>query len=458
MTATTQALQKGLDSARSSLAGFGKSVMSLKGLIAGSFAGAGIAALGHFASLADDLSDNIERLEVMFGSASASIVSQAERMNAAFGTSEITFTAMATRMGGLFKSLGVAEKPAAQMTNQLLVLGQAIANFKGISLEQAMGKVQAGMAGKGKALKELGINVKATMSVQERFNAIMSGGASIIGAMDQRAMDAGNAWTEFRGRIEQVEIELGKNLPEMIEPLFQELNTALVAAIEWFKSLKGETLDWGESTLQATKSAAEGMGWLQQSIGFVANAWQLAKSGFHAFRAAITEGLALILDGLGWVGKKITWLLDKLHIGTGDTGTQEFIDNWAEGMHDAAGKEIDDLHAEWKKPWASEGINAAFDAARKKIQEARKEVTKSALGAAGVNAPKVGKAAKVATEALTVGSKEAASAITRSMFQLGDDKTMKKVAVNSDKTVNLLQGIKDTLEAGNGEADMMDDF
>ena len=92
MQATTAALQKGLNDARASLAGFGKSVMSLKGLIAGSFAGAGITALGHFAGLADDLSDNIERLQTMFGSASDSIVKQAELMNRAFGVSEITFT------------------------------------------------------------------------------------------------------------------------------------------------------------------------------------------------------------------------------------------------------------------------------------------------------------------------------------------------------------------------------
>jgi hypothetical protein len=460
MQATTQALAKGLDSARSALGGFGKSVLSLKGLIAGSFAGAGVAALGHFAGLADDLADNIERLQTFFGSASDSIVKQAELMNRAFGTSEITFTEMATKMGGLFKALGVAEGPAAEMTNQLLTMGQAIAQFKGISLEQAMGKLQAGMAGKGKGLKEFGISVSATMSAQERFNAIMQGGAGILDTMDQRAMDAGASWASFKGRVEELEISLGKNLPELVEPFFAELNVLVVAAGDAFKSLKRTTLDWGQGSLEAAKSTAEGMGWVQKAVGGVADAWQFVAGVFHTWQANFTGSIAVIVDALieldRWLEKNLPEFL-----GGGKKGeNRDFLEGFSASLHDTADKEFEDLKKEWAKPWASEGINAAFDAAEKKIQAARDEVKKNALGAVTPAPAKdiVKDVGKAAGAALAAGGMGTASVITKGRYQIGDEGHKKKLEKNGEKTNELLAGIKANLEAGNGEPEMMDDF
>jgi hypothetical protein len=458
MTASTQALQKGLDSARGSLAGFGKSVLSLKGLIAGSFAGAGIAALGHFAGLADDLSDNIERLQTFFGSASDSIVAHAEKLNAAFGTSEIASTAMATKMGGLFKSMGVAEGPAAEMTNQLLTMGQAIAQFKGISLEQAMGKLQAGMAGKGKGLKEFGISVSATMSAQERFNAIMQGGAAIIGTMDQRAMDAGASWASFRGRVEELEISLGKNLPELVEPFFAELNVLVVAAGDAFKGLKQTTLDWGQGNIEAGKASAESMGWVQKAIGGVADAWQFMAGVFHTWQANFTGSIALIVDALVSLDK---WLEKNLpeFLGGGKKGeNRDFLEGFSTSLHDTADKLFKDLDKEFAKPRFSEGINAAADAARKKIEDARKDVTKSALAAAtpAAKAEAGSTMAKSAGAALSIGSKEAAEAFIRSKYQLHDAGDLKKIAKNSDEQVKQLDRLNKNLEAGDGEPEILD--
>jgi hypothetical protein len=458
MQATTQALVKGLNDARSSLAGFGKSVLSIKGLIAGSFAGAGIAALGHFAGLADDLSDNVERLGTMFSDSASVVVAQSERMNKAFGTSEIAFTAAAVRMGGLFKSLGVAEGPAAEMASQLGVLGQAIANFKGISLEQAMGKLQAGMAGKGKGLKEFGISVSATMTAQERFNAIMSGGAAIIGTMDQRAMDAGASWASFKGRVEELEISLGKNLPELVEPFFAELNVLVVAAGDAFKSLKQTTLDWGGGSIEAAKTTAESMGWVQKAIGGVADAWQFMAGLFHTWQANFTGSIALIVDALVSLDK---WLEKNLpeFLGGGKKGeNRDFLEGFSASLHDTADKLFADLDKELAKPRFSESINAAADAARKKIQDARAEVTKGAMDAAAKGAQTkdiVKDIGKAAGAAIAAGGMGTASVITKGRYQIGDEGHKKKLEKNGENTVKALNDIQKTLEAGD-EAEIWD--
>lgn len=463
VTATTEKLQRGLNQAQSAIGGFAKGVMSVKGLIAGSFAGAGVAALGHFASLADDLSDNIEKLGVLFSGSADVVVAQAERMNAAFGTSEIAFTDAATKMGGLMKSLGVAEGPAAEMTAQLGAMGQAIANWKGIGFGEAMAEIQQGMAGKGKALKEFGISVNSSMTAQERFNAIMSGGADILGAMNQRAADAGNAWAEFRGRIEQVEIEIGKNLPEMIEPLFAELSVAVVAGIELFKSLKSSTLDWGESSLQSAKAAAEGMGWVQKAIGGIADAWQFVAYGFHSWQANFTGSLAMIVDALVSLDK---WLEQNLpeFLGGGKKGeNRDFLEAFATNLHDSAAKQFESLQKEAVAPLASEAVNAAWRAAQKNIEEARKEVTQSALATAAVSksamgAPKAMETSlgKSAGAALAAGGMGSASAIIKGQYQIGESDDTKKIAKNSDEQVDLLREIRDQRKKGDDNPEVWD--
>ena len=436
-------------------------MLSLKGLIAGSFAGAGIAALGHFAGLADDLSDNIERLGTMFSDSADVVVAQSERMNKAFGTSEIAFTAAAVRMGGLFKSLGVAEGPAAEMASQLGVMGQAIANFKGITFESAMAKLQQGLAGKGKGLKEFGISVSATMTAQERFNAIMSGGAAILGTMDQRAMDAGASWASFKGRVEELEISLGKNLPELVEPFFAELNVLVVAAGDAFKGLKQTTLDWGQGSLEAAKSAAEGMGWVQKAVGGVADAWQFVAGVFHTWQANFTGSIAVIVDALIDLDK---WLEKNLpaFLGGGKKGeNRDFLEGFSASLHDTAGKQFEDLQKEWAKPWASQGIDASFAAAHKKIEDARKEVVKGAMDAAakGAQGKDIAKdMGKSAGAALAAGGMGTASVITKGRYQIGDEGHRKKVEKNGEKANELLTRIADNLEAGDGEPEMWDDI
>jgi hypothetical protein len=287
----------------------------------------------------------------------------------------------------------------------------------------------------------------------------MSGGAEVIGAMDQRAMDAGASWASFKGRVEELEIALGQNLPEMVEPFFAELNVLVVAAGDAFKSLKQTALDWGEGNIEASKASAESMGWVQKAIGGVADAWQFVAGVFHTWQANFTGSIAMIVDALVSLDK---WLEKNLpeFLGGGKKGeNRDFLEGFSASLHDTTDKLFADLDKELAKPRASIGINDAWEAASKKIQEARKDVMKGALGAAAAGGPpKVAKTAKVASEALSVGSKEAASAITRSLFELGDDKAMKKVAANSDKTVGLLTRIADNLESGDADPEVMDDF
>ena len=481
MQASTSALAKGLGTARGMISGFANQLGGVNTLVAGAFAGSGMAAMVHLAGLADDLADNVERLSVVFGDASETIVAQAETMNAAFGTSEITFTSLAQKLGGMFQGADVGADAAAEMTGQLMTLGQAIANFKGISIEQAMGQVQAGLRGRGKALQEYGINISqaaikdeayasglattgskldAAAKMQAAFNILMREGSGVIGAMDQRATDAGNSWNEFTGRLEQVQILLGQSLPEVVEPFFKELNVGLVAAMSWWEDLRQTTLNWGTAGIESAKSTVEGMGWVQKSVGFVADAMDVLKLGFKAVQSFWTAWIAQTVEAYSLLAKGFDYLMEKM---TGSkSGAGDFMATWAEDLHNLSGSQWDELQKMLVKPWPSEAVNTYFDNAQKKIHDLRTEVAKTAMAAGGV-APGVapGKAPAAAHKgpafaaAMGAGSKEAASTILRSKYGIGDD-SFKKIAANSDKQTALLERIAGAIEDVGSGVDALD--
>ena len=82
MTTKLTNLTKGLSVGRSLLSSFGAE-------ITGS------------ARLADELNENLEKLDVVFGGASGVIVEQANKLAEAFGTSKIAATALAEKLGAL---------------------------------------------------------------------------------------------------------------------------------------------------------------------------------------------------------------------------------------------------------------------------------------------------------------------------------------------------------------------
>lgn len=447
MQASTAGLQKGFTAARGAMSSL---VSFAQGAMHSAMAGVFQSSIRK----AEELHENIEKLALVFPETTDVITAQAKKMSAAFGTSQVSFTSAAQKLGGIFKGAGVDENAAAGMTSQLEVLGQAIANFKHISFEEAMGKVQAGLMGRGKGLKEFGIVVSAQMPIQERFNAMMREGAGVIDQMGERANDRKNAFTEFWGRLETIEIMFAEGLPKPVESFFSQLNVGLVALQTAWGNWSNDTITAQNDLTDFGQSSTQSIGMVQKGVGYLADAWQLVTAGFKLVQIGFNASLMAMVKGIAWIGKQIDWLFEKLGMET-NTGAGDFLEAFGDNLHDTLQDEVASLKADWAKPWSHEGINASFDAARKKLHDMRTDVANTAkASAAGTDKwSKAGKStAHPFAEAMTLGSREAASTILRTRAGVGSDKDMAKIAANSEKQTAALERIADGIDdlADNG--------
>ena len=435
--------------------------------------------MGHSIKLAEEFRENVERLGVVFGDSTETIVDGANRMAEAFGTSKIKYTALAQKLGGGLHAKGVGEEQAAGMTNNLMTLAQAIANFKHISIEEAVGKLQAGMAGRGRGLAEFGIGLndaaiknealamglvktgdKLTSSAkaQASFNIMMREGARVIDQMGERANDRKNAFAEFQGRLENIQELFGEKLPAPVESFFAQLNVALVAGQTAWTNWANEVITGQNDLTDFGQSGSQSIGMVQRAVGLLADAWQLVAAGFHSWQANFNGSLAMIVESLVTLDK---WIENNMPavLGGGKKGeNRDFLEGFAASLHDTASKQFEDLRKEWAKPWASEGIAASFDATRKKLHEARAAVVQKAKesfkpGDTPETTEKTEAKGKPFVAAMEMGSKEAASTMFRTAFGIGSDAQMAKVADNTKETNEILGDIRDKLS----ESGMVDD-
>jgi hypothetical protein len=397
------------------------------------------------------------------------------------------------------------------MTAQLEVLGQAIANFKHIGFEEAMGKVQAGLMGRGKGLKEFGIVVSAAMPIQERFNAMMREGSNVIDQMGDRANDRKNALQEFWGRLEAIQIMFAQQLPAPVESFFSQVNVALVALQTAWTSWSTDVNSGAEAMTNWGQDSGQSIGIVQKGIGYLVDTWQVltvafenVKLGFNTVIFALAKGINWIIEqvtsipdlfaqafnsalefmrpGLeaidaildtalrplndlihGKVGSEMPKLADqlakmKMSVGEGGKGS-EFLSAFADNMYDAMQDNVTKIKEDFSKPWSSAGIGAAFDKAREDLKKRRSDIASSAIASAAGTIPWAkAKAAKGAGEykfagALDVGSQEAASTIMRSKLGIGSGDDMKKIGVNSEKQTALLESINDHLSQVSANTD-----
>ncbi|MEG2540276.1 MAG: hypothetical protein RSB59_00650 [Clostridia bacterium] len=108
-----------------------------------------------------DWTENLNLFEVTFGKASADTMDFALNVQKAYGIAANEII----RYTGLFKqmseAIGIAENTSTEMSKTLTTLGYDIASLYNISTEKAMEKLQAGIAGQTKPLRQLGMDITA---------------------------------------------------------------------------------------------------------------------------------------------------------------------------------------------------------------------------------------------------------------------------------------------------------
>lgn len=411
----------------------------------GKFAGIagllGSIGLAKVAQGAIALGEQTDRARIVFGDFAQGVIDQSKMMGAAFGVSQKDFITAASAFGTIFQGVGYDKKATADLSTHFVKLATDLSSFAHIPVAEAMEKIQSGLAGQIRPLREVGVfmsqeavDAKAAamglgvlggtltenQKVQARVAFLTEKLAIAQGNLAQTAGSAGNQVRSLSGRFQNLSDTVGSALLGVAGPAMDDLSMGINALqIAWNNSAIGAA-NATVGVLGATHEQAKGIGWVQKSIGFVVDAWQILDMGFYKVQSTITGGIITILEsfhGLAeGIGKTVSYF-------TGMTfEASSFAAAWIDDLKRIRDEQDKTFQMKLAAPAASESINAAFEASRAKVQAARDALLKTSI-----DVTKIKPAAETIkasgkhefAKAITLGSKESANAILTSRYGAG---------------------------------------
>ena len=482
MGVNTAPLKTGLAKSSAMITQFEARVISsgaaLKALFAGAAAYGAASAIKGLISAASDLNETISKTQVVFGEAAAGVIAVADDMAKAFGVSKNEFLSGASVLGSIFKGAGFDAKQAADMSVQFSKLASDLHSINNIPVDEALGKIRAGLTGESEPLKSLGVlinedRVKAqafamglakvgeTLSeqakVQARAALIMGSLADAQGDMARTADGVANSSASLSGMIENLAAAIGTALLPLAQSVLGQLNVAVSAlSLAWEESGLA-ALGASAVTVGAVEGQSESIGFVQSSVMAIADAWTAVKLAFLGASSWIVSGLKVIVDLVGFFARGLDLVLKTL--GQAESGAGKFFTDTAKQMEAFSADQFKafqgGLKDYFEKPAASEGVADFFARAQRQIQEARDRLatpkTNTPLAAGGPG-KKPGEL-KFAS-AMSAGSQEAVNAVLRSRYGAGSErnKAADATAKNTAETVKVVKELPARLAEALGAA------
>ncbi len=191
-------------------------------------------------SLASDLTEVQNVVDVTFGDDASTIYEWAEAAGEAFGLSQLQAEQFSGTMGAILKSMDIDDSDLTQMSTDLVGLAGDMASFYNIDAETAFEKLRSGISGETEPLKQLGINLSETnleafalaQGIEEsyssmdsaekatlRYQYIMSQTADAQGDFSRTMADS----LANQGRVIKLNFsELSASIGEVLLPTVQE--------------------------------------------------------------------------------------------------------------------------------------------------------------------------------------------------------------------------------------------
>jgi hypothetical protein len=144
-----------------------------------------IALGGASVKLASDLEESKNKVAVVFGEMSDSVLEWSDKSAQAFGTSRRNALEAVGTFGNLFSTMGLTTQQSSEMSIKLVELAGDLASFNNIDPTVALEKLRSGLVGEVEPLRALGINLLAT-TVQAK--AMEMGLADAGGEISQAAL------------------------------------------------------------------------------------------------------------------------------------------------------------------------------------------------------------------------------------------------------------------------------
>lgn len=409
------------------------------------------------------LGEQTDRARITFGKYSNVVIEASDQMAKAFGISRREFIQSASAMGQIFQGAGYDEEAAAGLSVHFVKLATDLSSFAHIPMEEAMHKIQSGLVGMARPLREVGVlmsdeavktyaaahgiaklgtELSESQKVQARVGLITQELGKAQGNLALTSNSAANQVRALAGRFENLKDTIGASLLGIVVGPLSDLQTGIEALqMAWDNSsYAAESASIG--VVGSTEKQVTAIGWVQKGIGYIADGWDVLRLGFSAVQSYITSGIAKIVEGLSYFSAGIDVISEAF--GGDKTGYTEWFDTISEDLEKLSNDQWEGFQDKLLKPWPSESIDEFFANARKKTLALQTDVAKTKNDISGFKPkPEAVKPGDFhANQAAVEGSRDAVNMILRSQFGQGTrNDAAKQTAANTAKTNEILAKI-----------------
>lgn len=239
----------GVVNVKKAYGGLSASIGKLAKVMAGVFAVKQLISFGKESiELGSDLEEVQNVVDVTFGNLNGEINEFARNAIEQFGLSEIAAKRYSSTIGAMLKSMGFANREAADMSKTMTGLAGDIASFYNLSADEAFYKIRAGISGETEPLKQLGINLNVAnleqyaltqgikksynaMTQQEqallRYNYLLSVTSDAQGDFARTSDSWANQTRILSERFNALKATIGQGLINVLTPVIKLINILL---------------------------------------------------------------------------------------------------------------------------------------------------------------------------------------------------------------------------------------
>jgi hypothetical protein len=224
---------------------------------------------------ASDLNETIQKSHVVFGSSAGDIEAWGKTAATSMGLSENAAIGAAASIGNLLLSTGTSPAKIAPMSKALVGLASDLASFNNISVEDALAKLQSGLVGQERPLRELGVAISAASvdteaaalgfhklngefsegeKVQARYALIFQQTATAQGDFARTADQLANTQRILNAEMDDASAKFGKSLT----PAVTLLDKGLIQVERGLSDFAVKTEQVGEATGDFVRRGIEG--------------------------------------------------------------------------------------------------------------------------------------------------------------------------------------------------------
>jgi hypothetical protein len=127
---------------------------------------------------ASDLNEEVSKTGVVFGASAAKVENFANRADRALGQSKTEALAAAGGFGNMFRTIGLAEGEAADMSLTMVKLASDMASFNNQDPSDMLLRIRSGLAGEAEPLRQYGVLLSEARVKQEAY----ASGIAMVGA------------------------------------------------------------------------------------------------------------------------------------------------------------------------------------------------------------------------------------------------------------------------------------